>query len=322
MSNADWLINQFRNINPGLSLIVVQSPIEIDRVETEQHEKTYWPKFLDRLEIQTAPNGYLGGFLNACELGLNLNPMWTMPAWLFDHSKNPWAMWIHSRNHDGTVEGWLRVQNELNDVRELLELSRAAGCDAESNPIAYRGSIDFRECWHGLLAAYRHSEPSWVETSKTSNLPNFLPVQVATLPLWAVVSSALNASRQNEMATDNQADADHTDDGDGLFQDDRIVVWGGVKFSLTTNQAIVFRLLVDAYPGDVLHDTFEDRGIRVLRDSFRFKNAQGKNQNYPCRDLIVGGSVKDSKRLIDPSIVRSNPKKFSNPQHNPQDSPR
>lgn len=116
--------------------------------------------------------------------------------------------------------------------------------------------------------------------------------------------------------------ADRIDDGDGLLQDDRILVWGGVKFSLTTNQAIVFRLLVDAYPGDVFHDTFEDKGVRVLRDSFRFKNAQGKNQNYPCWDLIVGGSVKDSKRLIDPSIVRSNPKKFSDPQHNPQDSPR
>jgi hypothetical protein len=116
--------------------------------------------------------------------------------------------------------------------------------------------------------------------------------------------------------------ADRIDDGDGLFQDARILVWGGVKFSLTTNQAIVFRLLVDAYPGDVLHYTFEDKGIRVLRDSFRFKNAQGKNQNYPCWDLIVGGSVKDSKRLIDPSIVRSNPKKFSDPQHNPHDSPR
>jgi hypothetical protein len=116
--------------------------------------------------------------------------------------------------------------------------------------------------------------------------------------------------------------AENRADEDGLFDKDRRLIWGGIQFMLTTNQALAFRLLVDAYPGDVMHDTFEDKGIRVLRDSFRFTNAQGKKQNYPCWDLIVGGSVKDSKRLIDPSIVRSNPKKFSDPQHNPQDSPR
>ena len=127
---------------------------------------------------------------------------------------------------------------------------------------------------------------------------------------WAALKKSLNID------TDSQVDRD------GLFDEGRRLIWGGIQFTLTTNQALVFRLLVDAYPGDVLHDTFEDKGVRVLRDSFRFKNAQGKKQNYPCWDLIVGGSVKDSKRLIDPSIVRSNPKKFSNPQHNPQDSPR
>jgi len=111
------------------------------------------------------------------------------------------------------------------------------------------------------------------------------------------------------------------DDGDGLFENDRILVWGGVRFTLTTNQAVIFRLLVDAYPGDVTDGTFGDRGIGVLRDSFRFNNAQGKKENYPCRGLITGGSVRDSKRLIDPSIVRIDQEKFSNPQHNPQQSP-
>lgn len=115
--------------------------------------------------------------------------------------------------------------------------------------------------------------------------------------------------------------ADCIDDGDGLFQDDRILVWGGVTFALTTNQSIAFRLLVDAYPNDVTNGTFEDRGIGNFRDSFRRNNPAGKKENYPCRGVIAIGSVKDSKRLIDPSIVRSDPKKFSDPQHNPQRSP-
>ncbi len=114
------------------------------------------------------------------------------------------------------------------------------------------------------------------------------------------------------------------DDGDGLFENDRILVWGGVRFSLTTNQAVIFRLLVDAYPGDVTHGSFEDKRIRVFRDSFRFSSKERKKRGgdyYPCWGVIADGSVKDSKRLIDPSIVRSDPKKFSDPQHNPQRSP-
>jgi hypothetical protein len=129
---------------------------------------------------------------------------------------------------------------------------------------------------------------------------------------------------EREMAADNQADSDDTDDGDGLFENDRILVWGGVRFTLTTNQAIVFRLLVEAYPGDVAHGSFGDKGIGDLRDSFRFNNTERKKRGtayHPCWHLIVSGSVKDSKRLIDPSIVRSDPKKFSDPQHNPQQSP-
>jgi len=115
--------------------------------------------------------------------------------------------------------------------------------------------------------------------------------------------------------------ADCIDDGDGLFESDRILVWGGVRFTLRTNQAIVFRLLVDAYPGDVTHGVFCEKGIGELRDSFRFNNAQDKKEYYPCWGLIAGGSVKDSKRLIDPSIVRSDQEKFSDPRHNPQRSP-
>jgi hypothetical protein len=115
--------------------------------------------------------------------------------------------------------------------------------------------------------------------------------------------------------------ADCIDDGDGLFESDRILVWGGVRFTLRTNQAIVFRLLVDAYPGDVTHGVFCEKGIGELRDSFRFNNAQRKKEYYPCWGLIADGSVKDSKRLIDPSIVRSDQEKFSDPQHNPQRSP-
>ncbi len=111
---------------------------------------------------------------------------------------------------------------------------------------------------------------------------------------------------------------------DGLFDDDRRLIWGGVRYTLTTNQAIVFRLLVDAYPGDVTHGSFGDKGIGDLRDSFRFNNTERKKRGtayYLSWHLIVSGSIKDSKRLIDPSIVRSDPKKFSDPQHNPQQSP-
>ena len=118
--------------------------------------------------------------------------------------------------------------------------------------------------------------------------------------------------------------ADCIDDGDGLLQDDRILVWGGVRFTLTTNQAVVFRLLVNAYPGDVTHGAFEDKGIRILRDSFRFNNARGKKEYYPCWGVIADGSAKDSKRLIDPSIVRSDQKRFQVPNIipiDPQGSP-
>ncbi len=117
------------------------------------------------------------------------------------------------------------------------------------------------------------------------------------------------------------ADDGNRDDGDGLFENDRILVWGGVRFSLTPNQTLAFQLLVRAFPGDVTLGAFEEKGLGVFRDSFRF-NRQGKKKYYPCWGLITDGSVKDSKRLIDPGIVRSDPKKFSDPQHNPQESPR
>ena len=112
------------------------------------------------------------------------------------------------------------------------------------------------------------------------------------------------------------------DDGDRLFENDRILVWGGVRFTLTPNQTLAFQLLVDAYPGDVTLGAFEEKGLGAFRDSFRFNNRQGKKEYYPCWGLITDGSVKDSKRLIDPSIVRRDPEKFSHPQHNPQESPR
>lgn len=121
--------------------------------------------------------------------------------------------------------------------------------------------------------------------------------------------------------------ADCIDDGDGLLQDDRILVWGGVKFTLTTNQAVIFRLLVDAYPGDVTHGSFEDKRIGVFRDSFRFSSKERKKRGYdyyPCWGVIADGSAKDSKRLIDPSIVRSDPKRFQVPNIipiDPQGSP-
>jgi hypothetical protein len=113
-------------------------------------------------------------------------------------------------------------------------------------------------------------------------------------------------------------------DCDGLFDDDRILVWGGIQFPLTTNQALVFRLLVDAYPDDVTGHAFAGKGIGALRDSFRFNKKERQKRGYdyyPCWSLIGPGSVRDSKRLIDPSVVRSNPKKFSDPQHNPHKPP-
>ena len=124
---------------------------------------------------------------------------------------------------------------------------------------------------------------------------------------------------EREMAA--QKPIQQADDGDGLFEENRILIWGGVRFELTTNQALIFALLVDTYPGSVVNNTFEDKGIAILRDSFRFNDPSGKKQYYPCWKLIEVGSVKDSKRLVAPSIVRSNPEKFSSPQHNPQRSP-
>ena len=121
--------------------------------------------------------------------------------------------------------------------------------------------------------------------------------------------------------------ADCIDDGDGLLQDDRILVWGGVRFTLTTNQAVIFRLLFDAYPGDVTHGSFEDKRIGVFRDSFRFSSKERKKRGYdyyPCWGVIADGSARDSKRLIDPSIVRSDPKRFQVPNIipiDPQGSP-
>jgi hypothetical protein len=121
---------------------------------------------------------------------------------------------------------------------------------------------------------------------------------------------------EREMAADDRADKD------GLFDEDRRLIWGGVQFMLTTNQAMVFRLLVDAYPRDVLKSKIEEKlGDGELRDSFRRKDSQGKNRPDPCWGLIVPGSRKDSKRLIAPEEVASNPEKFSDPQDNPQCSP-
>ena len=128
-------------------------------------------------------------------------------------------------------------------------------------------------------------------------------------------SSAVDAPK-NQDSGDNQCEQD------GLFDDSRRLVWGARQFILTTNQALVFPLLVDAYPNDVLDSSIEQAlGNGALRDSFRRNNARGKKEYYPCWHLIVQGSVRDSKRLIDPIILRSDPKKFCDPQDNPQQSP-
>lgn len=125
---------------------------------------------------------------------------------------------------------------------------------------------------------------------------------------------------EREMAA--QKPIQRADDGDGLFEESRILIWGGVRFELTTNQAVIFELLVDAYPSSVVKNTFEDKGIATLRDSFRTRDKNtGKHRYYPCWHLIEVGSVKDAKRMVDPSIVRADPEKFSSPQHNPQRSP-
>jgi hypothetical protein len=74
---------------------------------------------------------------------------------------------------------------------------------------------------------------------------------------------------------------------------------------------MVFRLLVEAYPNDVLVSQFEDIGVRVLRDSFRRKNAEGKNEYDPLWYLIGSGSRKDSKRMVDPKVARNDPRIIS-----------
>ena len=61
-----------------------------------------------------------------------------------------------------------------------------------------------------------------------------------------------------------QAETIAADDGDGLFEDDRILDGGGVRFTLTTNQAVYFRLLLDAYPCDCTQGNLTDRQNRVV----------------------------------------------------------
>lgn len=121
----------------------------------------------------------------------------------------------------------------------------------------------------------------------------------------------------------DDADAGGSACGDGLHACDRMLVWGGVSFPLTPNQSLVFRLLIDAYQGggDVFNNDIEDAlGGGELRDSFR-RNHNGAKVYDSSWELIIGGKRKDSKRMIDPSVVRANPKKFSDPQRNPQRSP-
>jgi hypothetical protein len=103
----------------------------------------------------------------------------------------------------------------------------------------------------------------------------------------------------------NQAASDGCRPEDGLYDENRRLVWGGVQFTLTTNQAMVFELLVDAYPSDVLLSRFEDIGIGALRDSFRRKNTKGKKEFEPVWYLIDRGSRKDSKRMLDPAKVKT-----------------
>jgi hypothetical protein len=120
-------------------------------------------------------------------------------------------------------------------------------------------------------------------------------------------TEALLQCNQREAASENDERevVDVSRPEDGLYADDRRLVWGGIPFTLTTNQAVVFKLLVDAYPSDVLDFEFEDKHIRTLRDSFRFKNADGKNEYHLVWYLIVPGSRKDSKRMLDPAKVKT-----------------
>ena len=113
------------------------------------------------------------------------------------------------------------------------------------------------------------------------------------------------------VSTSDQVIIDESQPEDGLFDENRRLIWGGIQFTLTTNQAMVFRLLVEAYLNDVLVSQFEDIGVRVLRDSFRRKNAEGKNEYDPLWYLIGSGSRKDSKRMVDPKVARNDPRIIS-----------
>lgn len=140
--------------------------------------------------------------------------------------------------------------------------------------------------------------------------------------MHSFLSSLNKAFAWNEIRGDS--DAGGSACTDGLHADNRMLVWGGVSFPLTTNQSIVFRLLIDAYQGgggDVFKNDIEDElGGGALRDSFR-RNHNGAKVYDPSWELIIPGNRKDSKRMIDPSVVRADPKKFSDPQRNPQRSP-
>jgi hypothetical protein len=116
---------------------------------------------------------------------------------------------------------------------------------------------------------------------------------------------------QEAVSTSDHMVIDASRPEDGLIDENRRLIWGGIQFTLTTNQAMVFRLLVEAYPNDVLVSQFEDIGVRVLRDSFRRKNAEGKNEYDPLWYLIGSGSRKDSKRMVDPKVARNDPRIIS-----------
>jgi len=231
--------------------------------------------------------------------------------------------------NDPLIRGLL----ETGAIQKLSPIQQAGLIDAmvdKDSPITSDERDAIRNLWGGFFDLVKPAVEHDIERMGSKLTDAGFPDPRGDYGAWRIIAKMVGCDPDGYMedifdsamafhASKQQADC--IDDGDGLFESDRILVWGGVRFTLRTNQAIVFRLLVDAYPGDVTHGVFCEKGIGELRDSFRFNNAQRKKEYYPCWGLIADGSVKDSKRLIDPSIVRSDQEKFSDPRHNPQRSP-
>lgn len=106
---------------------------------------------------------------------------------------------------------------------------------------------------------------------------------------------------EREMAADNQADADHTDDGDGispdgLYRSDALFVWNGKRYEwLTETMMDVLELLYKCYPDAVKPSAIEHKigGIPEggLKKVFRL-NRKNQTGSHEVVSVISGRAPK------------------------------